>query len=184
MSFNWSHFLTFIQSSMIQYWHSKKALFHFTPQKQWCDLKTSKETTLCINLLSINVWLNIENREAGPHKKSFHAHLSFFKRYQKWSKIAKTLAVRQKTAKNSKTMWYESTEKSHYSLHLFSVGRRLKQRPVGANVNLFSSLLAPNTYLLHRPYSSLPPRGFSSDYRELHLNKEPKILGCCIPFPK
>ena len=40
----------------------------------------------------------------------------------------------------------KAQKKTHYSLRLFSVGARLKQRLVGTNVNLFSSLLAPNTY--------------------------------------
>ena len=79
ISFHWRHFPIFIQSSMIQYWHSKKALFHFTPQKQWCDLKTSKETTLWINLLSIDIRFNSENCERGSIKKS-STPTSFFQK--------------------------------------------------------------------------------------------------------
>ena len=138
MSFKWSHFVIFIQSSLVQYWNSKKHCFtslhktmHQSPQYRW----------------------------VAPSKSSQNG---------------------KKLPKISKTMWFESTEKNHYSLHLFSVDARLKQRPVGANVNLFSSLLAPNTYLQHRPYCSPPPRGFSSDYKELNHNMEPKILGCRI----
>ena len=154
ISFHWRHFPIFIQSLMIQYWHSKKALFHFTPQKQWCDLKTSKETTLCINCLSIDIRLNSENREPGSIKESSTPTSFFSKCTTKMVEISPKVARMAKHCPKFQNHVVWKHGKSHYSLHLFSVGARLKQRPVGANVNFFSSLQAPNTYLLHRPYSS------------------------------